>query len=305
MSALRVGAVVAVLVAAALWCIARSLRRAPRSIAAAREQMFATARTAGDMGGSVPGVGAAARRVARRVPLGGGAERWVVDRFGAGLEVVGMTASDVLTRALVGAATVGLAVLAGAVSLVAMGLLPATPLWLLGALVAGALAGWTMVMDVGSRIARRRRELRQAANDFVQLVAVGLTTDQSVEEAIRFALDVSGGPAADLLHAAVAAAPQRGIPVWEALDAIGATYDIRELCEFATSVERQGMQGVSVGTTVSTLAASMRAKALDQLERDADRANANLAGPTIGFVVTTVVFLAYPLALRISEAFGG
>jgi hypothetical protein len=48
----------------------------------------------------------------------------------------------------------------------------------------------------------------------------------------------------------------------------------------------------------------MRSSALDRLERDADRANANLAGPTIGFVVTTIVFLAYPLAQRISEAFG-
>ena len=73
----------------------------------------------------------------------------------------------------------------------------------------------------------------------------------------------------------------------------------------ATSVERQGLQGVSIGSTVATLAEAMRARALDQLERDADRANANLAGPTIGFVVTTIVFLAYPLALRISEAFGG
>ena len=50
-----------------------------------------------------------------------------------------------------------------------------------------------------------------------------------------------------------------------------------------------------------TLHGSMRAKALDELERDADRANANLSGPTIGFVVSTIVFLAYPLAQRISD----
>ncbi len=68
---------------------------------------------------------------------------------------------------------------------------------------------------------------------------------------------------------------------------------------------RQGLQGVAIGDTVATLAASMRAKALDQLERDADKANANLSGPTIGFVVTTIIFLAYPLAMRIGEAFGG
>lgn len=62
---------------------------------------------------------------------------------------------------------------------------------------------------------------------------------------------------------------------------------------------------MSIGDTVATLAATMRATALDQLEREADQANANLSGPTIGFVVSTIVFLAYPLALRIGEAFGG
>ena len=30
-----------------------------------------------------------------------------------------------------------------------------------------------------------------------------------------------------------------------------------------------------------------------------------VSGPTIGFVVATMVFLAYPLAVRIGEAFGG
>jgi hypothetical protein len=65
------------------------------------------------------------------------------------------------------------------------------------------------------------------------------------------------------------------------------------------------LQGVSIGDSVSTLAASMRSTALDRLEREADKANANLSGPTIGFVVTTIVFLAYPLAQRISDAFGG
>ena len=80
---------------------------------------------------------------------------------------------------------------------------------------------------------------------------------------------------------------------------------MRELSEFAAAIERQGLQGVSISDTVASLAASMRAKALDELERDADKANANLSGPTIGFVVTTIVFLAYPLAQRISDAFGG
>ena len=86
---------------------------------------------------------------------------------------------------------------------------------------------------------------------------------------------------------------------------VGRRFGVRELSEFASSIERQGLQGVSISATVASLAASMRAKALDELEREADKANANLSGPTIGFVVTTIVFLAYPLTQCISEVFGG
>jgi Flp pilus assembly protein TadB len=275
--------------------VSQVVRRAPRSIAAARAQMFgAYAGSPDDM-----------QMVRHRLDLPAGVAGRVEQLFGASLHVIDQSATDVVTRVLVAGAAVGLSVLGGIVALLAVGVLPVSPVWLAAPVIAAALAGWTMVLDTRSRIARRRREFRQAANDFVQLVAVGLTTDQSVEEAIRFALDVGGGPSFETIRRSVLAAPQRGVPVWEAIDAVGTAYDVRELTEFATSVERQGLQGVSIGSTVATLAEAMRARALDQLERDADRANANLAGPTIGFVVTTIVFLAYPLALRISEAFGG
>ena len=162
-----------------------------------------------------------------------------------------------------------------------------------------------MWSDTSSAIARRRREFRRTTTDFIQLVAVGLTTDQSVEEAVQFALGVGDSDLFDLLRDELASAPIRGVPLWEAIDQLGRTFQQRELCEFAGSIERQGTQGVSITDTVNTLAVAMRAKALDELERDADRANANLSGPTIGFVVATMVFLAYPLATRIGEAFGG
>lgn len=81
----------------------------------------------------------------------------------------------------------------------------------------------------------------------------------------------------------------------------------RELCEFATSLERQGLQGVSIGETVATLQHQRCATrhSTNWNQREADHANTNLSGPTIGFVVSTIVFLAYPLAQRISDAFGG
>ncbi len=292
MSAMQLSALVTALLGAGAWSMARSLRRAPASVAAARVRMMGTSTSTSTASWQ------------RRVAEGVVADR--LDRhFGRGLDVIDWSPADAATRVLVAAVAVAMVVAAAVAGLAAMELLPLSLVALVLPVLCGALAGWVQVRDIASRIERRRRELRQAANDFVQLVAVGLTTDQSVEEAVGFALGVGTTDAFDALRDQVRAAPARGVPVWDAIDEFGRRYEVRELCEFAGSVERQGLQGVSITDTVAALAAGMRAKALDELEREADRANANLSGPTIGFVVATIVFLAYPLAERISAAFGG
>jgi len=288
MSPLRVGALVAMSLSAAVWCVAKALRRAPSSVAAGRMAMFGEAAVGGGQASGSP------------VP-----SAWVQRRLGEQLDLVALTAPEVASRVVVSAAVMGFAVLCGTVALTALGMLPASPLWLALPLLTAVMGAWVSWRSVLARIEARRAELRAAANDFVQLVAVGLTTDQSVEESIRFALQVGDSPAFRSLRSELGSAPQRGVPVWEAIDDFGRRAGVRELREFAAAVERQGLQGVSIAATSATLAAAMRAKSLDDLEREADRANANLSGPTIGFVVTTIVFLAYPLAQRISDAFGG
>ena len=289
MNPLQIGAFVGVITAAGCWCVVFSMRRAPRSLAIARQRM--------------QGSGS---RVAWADSLAAGAfGRWVAKRFGSGLRMLQLTPSAVVTKAVVAAGVMLFATLAGLAALLALGVLPLSPLWPVFALLCSATAGWISLNDVANKIERQRREVRRASNDFVQLVAVGLTTDQSVEEAIGFALAVGASGSFDTLRQQILTAPQRGVAVWEALDEFGRTFDIREVSELAASIERQGMQGVSIGDTVASLSEAMRAKALDDLERAADKANANLSGPTVGFVVTTIVFLAYPLAQRISDAFGG
>jgi Flp pilus assembly protein TadB len=225
--------------------------------------------------------------------------------IGEGLHLIDLDAHAVASRVLVGSTIGTLATALGAGVLVAGGRLPASPLWLVLAGVVGAGAGLMLWRDVIGRIARRRRDLGSAAADLVQLVAVGLTTDQSVDEAVRFALSVDRGADFELFRHEIAAAPLRGLTVWEALDRLGHDLDLRELRDLATAVERQGLEGVSITATVTAMATALRERALDRLEREADRANAALAGPTLCFVVTTLVFLAYPLAVRIGEAFGG
>jgi hypothetical protein len=94
-------------------------------------------------------------------------------RLGDDLRIIDRTAGEVAARIVVAfLGGVGfLVVLLG--GLVAAGLLPATPFWLIVPLLAGAAAAWIMWSDTVATVARRRAEFGRAANDFVQLVAVG------------------------------------------------------------------------------------------------------------------------------------
>ena len=293
MSPLAIAAASSVLVAAALAAAVHGIRVQRPSIGDVRAILLPGA-------AGPPGTRGATGRLGSP-PL----RRWVEHHTDRTAAALGFDAAALTSRCLaafsIGSFTVALCVSA----MIAIGALPLSPAWLVVALAGGGAGAWVMWSDAQSKLVRRRREFRRATNDFVQLVAVGLTTDQSVEQAVEFALGVGDSEMFSLLRAELATAPLRGVPLWEALAQLGTTYDQRELAELGSSIERQGMQGVSITDTVTSLAGAMRSRALDDLERDADRANANLSGPTIGFVVTTIVFLAYPLAVRIGDAFGG
>ncbi len=299
MSRLHTAAVVALLATCVVMCVIRAVRPPRRSVAAARGALHtSSAGSTSTSAGHISGSGFEQR-------VGGPVAAAVARSAGSDLHLIGTTADEVAAR-LVVAVTAGVfAVLLPVGSMVALGALPISPLWFVAAVGMGAAAAAVIWSDLRGRIDRHRREMRRAVTDFVQLVAVGLTTDQSVDEAVQFALGVGDSAVFDLLRTEVATAPMRGIPVWEALDRLARDQQQRELSEFATAVERQGTQGVSITDSVLSLARALRERSLADLEREADRTNANLAGPTMSFVVTTVVFLAYPLAMRIGEAFAG
>jgi len=292
MSPLTTGVAVAVLLAGAAACTRRGAWRSPRSLDAARRRMMpsTSATTSMSVGESL-----AARR----------AGTWVAAKWGDGLATIDATPTSVVVRASTTAGLMFAGVAAALTTVATVGSGP-LPLWWFALPPMAAVAAVTIVVqDVSRRIDSKRRTVRATATEFVQLVAVGLAGDQSAEEAVRFALSVADARGTSVISQEVRAAPLRGIPLWEAVDEVGQRFGVRELCEFATSLERQSTQGVAIGDTALSLAVSMRQRALDDLERAADRANANLAGPTVGFVIATVVFLAYPLAQRITDAFGG
>jgi Flp pilus assembly protein TadB len=176
---------------------------------------------------------------------------------------------------------------------------------LLGLLSVGivALFAWRVIADARARAGRRQRGLRRVVNDFVQLLAIALTTNRSVEDSISFAADAGEGDGFDLLRQTISTAQPMGISVWDALTAMADTYELPELRGLSTSLQRQAGVGVSVAATIRTEAKSLRDKQLCDLKDRADKANSNLSLPTMGMVFGMVLFLAYPIMRQISEAF--
>lgn len=166
-------------------------------------------------------------------------------------------------------------------------------------------AGWYRFAEIIAAAERQHRQFRAASTAYVSLVAVCMTTQRTAAESIAYAAQVGEGPAFDTIHAAVAAAPQMGIPVWEAVEAVGAEYGCRELEDLASSVAHVSGVGVGVDSTVRAIATRMRQVALDDMQVVADRQTSAMQGPTMLFVVGAILFLAYPLVLRILDALSG
>lgn len=238
-----------------------------------------------------------------RLVAGGSIGRLVDDRLGSALRLTGYTVPTVVGQVIVTAVLAGFTIVVVLAGLTVAGTLAPSPmLWLLVPIVA-ALFGWRVILDVRARARRRRTELRRVVNDFVQLLAVALTTNRSVEDALDFAADAGEGDGFRLLRQTIDTAQPMGITVWDALNGMADTYDLPELRGLTTSLQRQSGVGVSVAATIRTEAKSLRAKQLGELTDRADQANANLSLPTMGMVIGMVLFLAFPIMRQISEAF--
>ena len=287
---------VAALFVAGVVATVRAFRPAPLSLRTVRSRVAPSPTTA------LAKSGPWSVRIGR--PFAGGPVGAFVDaRLGRALRLTGYTVPALIGTVVLTVAASGFATFVAVVALIETGRVGGTPLvWLLVPLVA-ALFGWRIVADLQSRANRRRAELHRVVNDFVQLLAVALTTNRSVEDSLTFAADAGDGFGFDLLRQTIDTAQPMGLSVWDALAAMADTYDLEQLRGLATSLQRQAGVGVSVAATIRTEAAAMRARQLADITDRADRANANLSLPTMGMVFGMVLFLAYPVLQQISEAF--
>ena len=284
---------VAVLAVAATAATVRAFRPAPLTLRAVRDRVAPRHAT--------PAGSTWAVRVGR--PLAAGSLGRLVDvRLGAALTLTGYTVPAVIGTVVITVVAAAFAMVVAVAALLAVGQVSSPLIWLLVPVVAG-LFGWRVIADVRARAARRGAELRRVVNDFVQLLAIALTTNRSVEDAVTFAADAGDGFGFDLLRQTVNTAQPMGLTVWDALAVMADTYDLDQLRGLATSLQRQAGVGVSVAATIRTEATAMRARQLADITDRADKANANLSLPTMGMVFGMVLFLAYPVMQQISAAF--
>ncbi len=283
------------------WCLRRAMQFGPATVATTYRRLYSTrspvpASATGslwDRSFARLGTRLAASDVGQRIEA---RRRYA---FRAGGVSVPLLATRIVSAAVVGFVAGLVLVLVPTMTGVAV----PWPIVAIAPFGVALLMGWYQLSSVVAVADRRYRSFRAGVAAYVQLVAVCMTTRRSMTEAISYAAEVGTGPAFETIAAAVHAAPQMGIRVWEALDSVGVEYDCRELQDLASSVGHVARIGVGVETTVIAVATRMRQVALDDMQRSADRQTSTMFGPTLLFVAGVVAFLGYPLIVRVFDAF--
>jgi hypothetical protein len=292
---LTVGATVVV----AVWCVRMAFVSSSRSVSATYRRLYtprpATASTAAtspwsrlvaSLADSFASSASGERLEQRR--------RYAMRTAGFGVAALAARAVTVAAMLWV-IATVALLLLSAA-DTVAVWMVVAVPP------MVAVVGGWYQASAIVAVAERRYRQFRAEAGAYVSLVAVCMTTQRTAAESVAYAAEVGTGHAFETIHAAVRAAPQMGIRVWDAIEAVGVEYGCRELEDLAASVAHVSGIGVGVDATVTAIATRMRQIALDDMQITADKQTSAMFGPTMLFVGGVVAFLAYPLATRILDA---
>ena len=292
-AALAVGA----LAGPALVALVAGLRPAPPSIASLRR------RASGDLTNRLaPPIGRrpALQRVGHAMARTE-AGTWFAGRFALDLRAAQLTVPDVFTK-LIGAAIAGGA---AAFAIIAALAVTGANVSVGAALVAAAAScGFSVLLVVRAvrgTASRRRRAFEHAVGQYVMLCASVMAGGRSAEWAARSCAALGEGTAFEVINAALVAAPAIGRTTWEALDQVGREYGVSELTDLAAGIERATTLGADASEATSMIAQAMRARALDEVERAADRSNVRMLGPTYLFVAGFLALLAFPVLDTLSH----
>jgi len=192
------------------------------------------------------------------------------------------------------------AAMAGA--LVTAGVVLAPVLVGAGSLLFAAGAVALAVQQLRNRARRVRAAFGDAVSQYLTLCSSVMAAGRSAEWAVRYAAGAGQGRAFETIDAALSSAPAMGRTTWAALDSVAVAWRVPELGDLAAAVERATTLGGDAAEAAGVIARSMRSRALDVVERAADRANVAMLGPTYLFLAGFGLFLAFPLLDELSRS---
>ena len=195
-----------------------------------------------------------------------------------------------------------LAALAGPVyapSLAAAGIKIPLPVTAVATALLGA-AGYLLPSRLVHTQAEQLREhIRYATSALLDLAAVMLAAGSGQEEAFSTAATAGTGPGHDQLRAALGAARTTHTPVWDQLGQLGERTGVPELTELAATSLLAGTEGAKIRETLSTKAASLRARLLAAAEARAASATERMGMPTVLLMTGFLIFTCYPALAQV------
>ena len=267
-----------------------------RSTLAALQRSPVAARPPGPRGGlAVRLQQSAGDRIVAAVATRGGFPEWL--RRAAELADTGL--ADTCGRSAlwaVGAVVVGPLVWAAGA---ATGRPPSlvVPLWLslAGAAVA-ALVPWLQLRGAATAA---RQAARAVVAVYLDLVVLCLAGGMGLEGALHQAAEVTEGPMADRIGAALDHARHTGATPWEALADLGERLQVSELTELAAAVSLAGIEGARIRSTLAAKAAAIRRHQLADAETEANTVTERLFLPAVLLLLGFLLFVGYPAFARI------
>lgn len=260
----------------------------------ARIDTAAPAPTAGDASTVAPGWRRCGDPLAAEL-----AGRLGVDRYRADLDLVGTTASTLVTHK-VGYALLGLAfpaALAAAMAAIGTSLPFAVP-------AAASLALATVLffapdLDLRRRAAASRAEMRRAVCMYLELVALERAADAGTVAALDRAASIGDGRAFELIRDALFRAHLAGAPPWRGLRQLAEQLRVPELEDVADIMRLSGEDGAAVYATLRARAASLRTTLLTADTAAANAASEQMIMPVACLGIAFMALLGYPALARI------
>ncbi|MFB9923938.1 type II secretion system F family protein [Amycolatopsis halotolerans] len=172
----------------------------------------------------------------------------------------------------------------------------APPVALTGVLsLATAVIGWMLpAVNLKSKVARARTELRGALACYCRLVALGRAGDRGPVEALRYPASLGDGWTFRRIRDAMDEAALLGDMPWDGLQRLGAATGVRELGDLTHVVASAGHDGASIVTSLRAKADSIEQQLSAERKTGAAVRSDRMDLPLALLGLAFVVFLAFP-----------